>query len=107
MHVSARSLGALALVVGAGVAVLVGTASGAPASSVPSGWTIRDLGDLGGTGGSVATAINDKGDVVGYSDWTPAPGQARSRAPSGTRSSGGTAGCATSARSEAGARRSP
>ena len=75
MDVSARSLGALALAIGAaGAAALAGTASGTPTSR-PSGWTIRDLGALGGTGGSVATAINDRGDVVGYSDWTPAPGR--------------------------------
>ncbi len=74
MPVSARYLGALALVVGAGVAALTSTASATRASSVPSGWTIRDLGALGGTGGSVATAINDRGEVVGYSDWTPGPG---------------------------------
>lgn len=74
MHASARSLGALALAVGASVATLAGTANGTSAP-LPSGWTIRDLGALGGTGGSVATAINDRGDVVGYSDWTPAPGR--------------------------------
>ena len=75
MDASARLLVGHALVVGAGVATLAGTASGTRASSVPSGWTIRDLGALGGTGGSVATAINDRGEVVGYSDWTPGPGR--------------------------------
>ena len=73
MHASARSLGALALAVGASVATLAGTANGTAAAEPP-GWAIRDLGALGGTTGSVATAINDRGDVVGYSDWTPGPG---------------------------------
>ena len=77
MYASARSLGALVLVVGACAAALASTATDTRASSVPSGWTIRDLGALGGTRGSVATAVNDKGDVVGSSDWKPGFGRSR------------------------------
>ena len=64
MFASARSLGALVLV-GACVTALTGAANGTSASRA-SGWAIRDLGTLGGNS-SAATAINNRGQIVGWS----------------------------------------
>ena len=64
MHSSARVLGTLALI-GASVAAAAAATNGASASRA-TGWTIRDLGTLGGSS-SAATAINNRGQVVGWS----------------------------------------
>ena len=61
---SARLLGALVLVA-AGVAASTGDANGTSASRA-SGWKVSHLGTLGGFE-SAATAINNRGQIVGWS----------------------------------------
>ena len=90
MIASRRALGALALVVGAGVAALVARPRWRESAPVQARWVLTDLGTLAGEGGtSFATGVNDRGQVVGTS--TTKDGSVT------TRSCGRTAGCAISA----------
>lgn len=54
-------------------AILTMLMAGVARAAAPNRWTIVDLGDLGGQGAYV-TALNNRGDVIGYSN-TPVSGQ--------------------------------